>query len=305
MHSGDSACAIPPPTLSGTVLADHRDPHPRPRRRARRARAAQRAVRGEGRRRLRPRGQPACQPHRPVRQQGDGRAAREARRPGHGRARRSTSCAPKGCSAPSPASATSRVKEAVLPFDRFPERRHRPRSRDALHRRGDGHRPLLRPGVRQEPGRRREPPPRGRHRLPLPRRPRQGRGVASRRGASPSSGSASSRRPAPPTSLEAARAPRRHGRLEGGGAPRRRDRRGRAHLLGQGRPRREHAARSRPACRRRPTSGAPRRATGSRASPPSPPRRPRPRGIAERAAHEPRVRALQDHYRQAQLRLDV
>jgi len=28
-------------------------------------------------------------------------------------------------------------------------------------------------------------------------------------------------------------------------------------------------------------------------------------GIAERAAHEPRVRALQDHYRQAQLRLDV
>ena len=46
------------------------------------------------------------------------------------------------------------VKEAVLPFDRFPERRHRARPRDALHRRGHGHRPHVRHRVRQEPDRR-------------------------------------------------------------------------------------------------------------------------------------------------------
>ena len=41
------------------------------------------------------------------------------------------------------------VKEAVLPFNRFPEVDTRARPGDALDRRGDGHRPHLRPGVRQ------------------------------------------------------------------------------------------------------------------------------------------------------------
>ena len=55
--------------------------HARARRRARRPWPAQRAVRGEGRRRLRHRGEPAGQPHRAVREQGDGRAAgRRSRR---------------------------------------------------------------------------------------------------------------------------------------------------------------------------------------------------------------------------------
>ena len=49
------------------------------------------------------------------------------------------------------------VKEAVLPFNRFPEADTRARSGDAQHRRGDGHRHHVRPGLRQEPagGRRR------------------------------------------------------------------------------------------------------------------------------------------------------
>ena len=51
VHSGDSACAIPPPTLTPEVARDDRGPHARARRRARRPRPAQRAVRGEGRRR--------------------------------------------------------------------------------------------------------------------------------------------------------------------------------------------------------------------------------------------------------------
>ena len=38
VHSGDSACAIPPPTLAGAVLADDRAAHARARRRARRRR---------------------------------------------------------------------------------------------------------------------------------------------------------------------------------------------------------------------------------------------------------------------------
>ena len=46
-------------------------------------------------------------------------------------------------------------------------------------------------------------------------------------------------------------------------------------------------------------------ATGSRASPPSPAAVAAAAGIAERAAHEPQVRALQEHYRQAQLRFEV
>ena len=50
VHSGDSACAIPPQTLDAGDRRHHRGAHPRARRRARRARPAQRAVRGEGRR---------------------------------------------------------------------------------------------------------------------------------------------------------------------------------------------------------------------------------------------------------------
>ena len=75
VHSGDSACAIPPQTLPGWVveviesytrsIADG----------ARRARPDQRAVRGARHDRVRHRGQPARQPHGAVRRQGDRRAA--------------------------------------------------------------------------------------------------------------------------------------------------------------------------------------------------------------------------------------
>ena len=44
------------------------------------------------------------------------------------------------------------VKEAVLPFDRFPGTRHAPRARDEVDRRGDGHRRRLPDGVRQGAG---------------------------------------------------------------------------------------------------------------------------------------------------------
>ncbi len=48
VHSGDSACVIPPPTCRADDPGGHRGPHPGHRRRARGARPHQRAVRGQG-----------------------------------------------------------------------------------------------------------------------------------------------------------------------------------------------------------------------------------------------------------------
>jgi carbamoyl-phosphate synthase large subunit len=74
----------------------------------------ERAVRGEGRRRLRARGQSARQPHRAVRRQGDRPADRQVRRPPDGRrvAEVARHQEDKG--------KHIAVKEAVFPFARFP-----------------------------------------------------------------------------------------------------------------------------------------------------------------------------------------
>ena len=66
------------------------------------------------------------------------------------------------------------VKEAVLPFNRFPDVDTAARPGDALDRRGDGHRRHLRAGVRQEPDRGGQPAAGVRLGVPLARRPRQG-----------------------------------------------------------------------------------------------------------------------------------
>ena len=122
VHSGDSACSLPPyslPPSCRTSCAGRRS----------RWRTAlnvvglmnvQFAIQGDAataRGRLRARGQPARVAHRAVRLQGDGPAARQDRRALHGRADRS------------PAQRRSRgevvppyfsVKEAVFPFIKFP-----------------------------------------------------------------------------------------------------------------------------------------------------------------------------------------
>ena len=87
IHSGDSACVLPPHSLGdGDARADPRA-DARHRARARRRRPAQRAVRGRAaaERAVRDRGQPARVAHRAVRLQGDRPAAREARLPDHAR----------------------------------------------------------------------------------------------------------------------------------------------------------------------------------------------------------------------------
>ena len=82
------------------------------------------------------------------------------------------------------------VKEAVLPFNRFPEVDTGARPRDALDRRGDGHRPHVRAGVRQEPSWRPATAlPQQRHRVPVARRPRQAGRAGRRRAGFASSGS--------------------------------------------------------------------------------------------------------------------
>ena len=121
VHSGDSACALPPQTLSENVLAtlrrlhDARSPHA-----LEVVGSHQRAVRGEGRRGLRARGQSPGQPHGPVRRQGDRRGPRPgggARDDGQTLADlRGWGSCPRRRRCPSYVS----VKEAVLPFSRFP-----------------------------------------------------------------------------------------------------------------------------------------------------------------------------------------
>ena len=60
-----------------------------------------------------------------------------------------------------------------IPVRALPRRRYRARSGDALDRRGDGHRPLVRGGVRQKPARRRHPRAAQGHRVRLGARERQ------------------------------------------------------------------------------------------------------------------------------------
>ena len=103
---------------------------------------------------LRDRGEPAREPHGAVREQGDRRAARQGRGAGDGRrdarraARRGPRCARR------PRAATSSVKEAVLPFNRFPDVDTvlGPEMRSTGEVMGIDR--IVRHGVREEPGRR-------------------------------------------------------------------------------------------------------------------------------------------------------
>ena len=88
VHSGDSACALPPQSLSRRGARRARPPYPRRGRCAVGVRPHQCAVRGQGRSGLRARSQPASQSDRPVRGQGHRRPAGHGGGPGDGRVRR-------------------------------------------------------------------------------------------------------------------------------------------------------------------------------------------------------------------------
>ena len=188
VHSGDSACVIPPPTLDEETVQAHRGPHAPHRGRPRGPRAAQRPVRRQAASGLRHRGEPSGQPDGPLRRQGDRGATRQDR--GADDARRHARRAPRrrdGCSAETSAT-DAREREGGRPSLRpVPRRRLDPRSGDALDRRGDGDRPHVRARLRQEPDRSRQPPARRGGRLLVARRPRQGGGGGRRRVGSRSS----------------------------------------------------------------------------------------------------------------------
>ena len=159
IHSGDSSCALPPITLGAQEITRIREATDRDRGGRRRARPAQRAVRPRLRRALRPRGQPAGQPDRAVRVQGDrdpagqrgrpGDARRDDRRPAHGRgaARRGRRRRPAGRRADRGQGGGDAVQP--VPHPRRPQRRHRARPGDEVDRRGDGLRRRLRHRLRQ------------------------------------------------------------------------------------------------------------------------------------------------------------
>ena len=144
VHSGDSACALPPQTLTGDVVADLE--------RQTRALADALDVRGlinvqyavkDGQTFVLE-ANPRAEPHRPLRVEGD-RECPLAMRGGTGDGWPAPwmASAPKACCRRPPEEASRSlghvsVKEAVLPFDRFPASRHPARPRNALDRRGDG-----------------------------------------------------------------------------------------------------------------------------------------------------------------------
>ena len=88
IHSGDSACALPPASLDAKIHCRTRPADPRARARPQGRRPDERAVRHQGRRHLCPRGEPARLAHGAVRRQGDRHAGRQDRSAGHGRRNR-------------------------------------------------------------------------------------------------------------------------------------------------------------------------------------------------------------------------
>ena len=304
MHSGDSACAIPPPTLT---RRDDRDASRRTRARladaldvrgllnvqyavkdgeratsSRRTRAPAARCRSSARR-------PACRWPRS--------------RPGSWSARRSPSCATEGLAAPAGRRRPRRGEGGGAAVQPLPRRRHHARPRDALTGEVMGiDRSFGLAFAKSQAAAGNRLPEHG-HGVPLARRPRQA--ARARRGA-----------PLRRARLRARRDRRHRGRARGRGPPGRGGRgegrrgaramrRGRPHLVGQGRPGGQHAPGPGPAGRRRPHPPGRDRPPG-----PVPHHRgggARRGGRDRRVGAEPRptVRSLQEYHRDGQLRLEV
>ena len=154
VHSGDSACALPPQNAAELGRRGDRGVHAQHRQRPRRPRPDQRAVRRVGHHRVRHRGQPAGEPHRAVRRQGHRCAAGEGGHPGDAR-RHARRVAHRGAADRALRPRPRRREGGRAAVQPVPRGRHRTRARDALDRRGDGHRRHLRQGVLQGRARRR------------------------------------------------------------------------------------------------------------------------------------------------------
>ena len=170
IHSGDSACSLPPYSLSPrhdhrAQGADRGDGA-----RARDRRADERAIRHQGRCDLRAGGEPARVAHGAVRCQGHRRAGRQDRRPRDGRRQA------VGVPAGRPRHRAARRGEGGgVPVRPLRRRRRHAGPGDALDRRGDRARRQLRARVRQGAAGRGREAARRRPGVPLGARRRQGR----------------------------------------------------------------------------------------------------------------------------------
>ena len=171
IHSGDSSCVLPAPSLDDDDLRGGLPGRAPARARARRRRPAQRPARARRRRGLGDRGQPARLPHGAVREQGDRAQPRRRGRPA--RRRRAAARARAARGAPPGARQREGGGAAVRPLPRL---RPRARAGDALDRRGDGERRRPPDGLREGRARRRagrcRPPGRRSSPSARPTRPR-------------------------------------------------------------------------------------------------------------------------------------
>ena len=119
IHSGDSACSLPPHNLSAEVDRRTRPADPRAGAGAQGRRPDERAIRHQGRRHLCARGQSARLAHGAVRRQGDRRAGRQDRGAHHGGRDRWRASVLKPQRFEPGAATHVGVKEAVFPFARF------------------------------------------------------------------------------------------------------------------------------------------------------------------------------------------
>ena len=183
IHSGDSACSLPAYTLTADMVAELE--------RQAKAMAIALKVGGlmnvqfalQGRRDLRAGGQPARQPHRPLRRQGHRPPGGQDRGAHHGRRkprRRLRALRQEGRRHGAEA---HRGQGSRVPLRPLPRRRHAAWPGDEIHRRGDGPRHRLRAGLRQEPARRRRRPAALRHAVRLGAR--RGQGVRAAGGEAP------------------------------------------------------------------------------------------------------------------------
>ncbi len=167
VHSGDSACSIPPYSLSAAVIAEIERQTALLARAPRRPRADEHPVRGQGRGRLPHRGQPARVADRAVHRQGNRHPDRQDRRAGHGRRK------PCELRADPPGLEARRGQGGGVPVRALPRHRPGPRSRDEVDGRGHGHRRRLRHRLRQGAARRGHRPADGGHGVPVGQGQRQ------------------------------------------------------------------------------------------------------------------------------------
>ena len=201
IHSGDSACALPPITLGSADLLQDPRGHREAGRADRRARADERPVRDQGRHPLRDRGQPAGQSRTVpfVSKATAVQLAKAAARIAVGetiadlRAAGVLPATGDGTDLPDGRADRGQGGGAALPpvpHRRGPRRRHRARAGDEVHRRGHGPRRRVRDGVREVAGRRlRLAADRG-HGVRLAGQPGQARRRSSRSSGWPTSASA-------------------------------------------------------------------------------------------------------------------